>query len=103
VRADHDELVTSQAGDDVMGAHARADALAGQHQELVADGVSQAAVDLLEAVEVDEQQGQAVPGPGALRERLLEVADQGGPVGQPGQGVLQGLPAQRLVQRAQLS
>ena len=85
----HDELVTSQAGDHVFGAQAGADALAGQHKQFVADGVTQADIDLLEAVQVDEQDGQALPDSGARRERLLEVPHQGGPVGEPGQRVLQ--------------
>ena len=103
VGAHHDELVTSQTGDHVFRAQARADALAGQHEELVADCVSQTVVDLLEAVQVDEQDGQALSGAGARRERLVEVPDQGGPVGQPGQRVLQCLSAQHLVQRAHLA
>ena len=55
IGADHDELVASQTGDHVMGAHASADALAGQHEELVAHCVSQAVIDLFEAIKVYEQ------------------------------------------------
>jgi hypothetical protein len=77
--------------------------LAGQHEELVADRVSQTVVDLFEAVQVYEQNGQPRPGAGAVREGLVEVPDQGGPVGQSGQSVLQSLSAQLLMQRAHLA
>jgi len=103
VGAYHDELVASQTGDHVLRAQAREDALAGQHEELVPDGVSQTVVDLLEAVQVDEQDGEALPHECARRERVVEVPDQGGPVGEPGQCVQQRLSAQHFVHTAHLA
>ena len=51
----HGELVAAQAGDDVALAQARAEALGDLLQQHVAGLVPEGVVDVLEAVEVDEQ------------------------------------------------
>ena len=57
---EHDELVAAEAGDGVVGAGGAAEPLGHRLQEQVADGVAEAVVDVLEAVEVEEEDG-AVP------------------------------------------
>ena len=51
----HAELVAAQAGDDVAGAHRRAQPRADAAQQLVADVVAERVVELLELVEVDHR------------------------------------------------
>ena len=50
--------------------------------------VPECVVHLLEAVEVDEEQRDAVVRPVAGSEQLAEPAAEQHPVGQPGQGVM---------------
>ena len=50
----HHELVAAEAGDDVGAAHGVAQPVGHHAQELVAAGMAQRIVDLLELVEVDE-------------------------------------------------
>ena len=52
------ELVATESGDGVGGPHARAQTLGDRAQELVAGRVTEAVVDVLEPVEVDEQHGE---------------------------------------------
>ena len=58
----HDEFVAAHADDDVRGPHRRAHALGDFLQQLVADLVAARVVDVLEAVEVEEQHREHVPG-----------------------------------------
>ena len=57
----HHELVAADAADGVRLAHAAADARGDFLQQLVADGVAEGVVDLLEPVEVDVEQRQPLP------------------------------------------
>ncbi|HEV2843962.1 MAG TPA: hypothetical protein VG477_03880, partial [Thermoanaerobaculia bacterium] len=60
-------------------------------EQSVAGRVPEAVVDHLEAVQVAEEDGD--PGPGMPRrggQGQLQVVDEQGPVGQPGQGVMGG-------------
>ena len=50
---DHDELVAAEPHAEVGGAAGLAHALRGHHQHIVAGGVAERVVDLLEAVEVE--------------------------------------------------
>ena len=88
VLADDDELVATEAGDQVSGAHRGAQP--GRHldEQLVAGGVAEGVVDDLEVVEVEEEAGQAA---GAGPEALGHVLGQQRAVGQPGQRVVVGL------------
>jgi hypothetical protein len=57
----HDELVSAEPGDDAAGADAGFQAAAGLTQQFVAVVVPEGVVDLLEAVEVDEDQPGVLP------------------------------------------
>ena len=84
---DGDELVAAEAGEEFALAELIAHAF-GQHlQHMVADGVAMEVVDLLEAVEVDGEQGD----PGADRQRgegAVEAFEEGGAVGKAGEAVV---------------
>ena len=56
---DHDELVAAEPHAEVGGAAGFAHALGGDHQHVVAGGMAERVVDLLEAVEVDLHDGHA--------------------------------------------
>jgi hypothetical protein len=71
----------------VAVAHAAAQAARHFHQQLVAGGVSERVVDVLEAVQVDQQQRGVVPQAAGLLQRALGAPDQLAPVGQARQRV----------------
>ena len=84
---DHHELVAAQARQQVgLAQRARQ---RGRHalQELVADAMAERVVDVLEAVEVDEQHADAMAAALGLRDRLRQALVQQQPVGQAGQRV----------------
>ena len=87
---DDHELVAAEPGQEVgvaqRGGERRAHAL----QELVADPVAERVVDVLEAVEVDEQHADAAAAALRLRDRLREPLVQQQAVGQSGQRVARG-------------
>ena len=88
------ELVAAEAGEQVPGAGEGAQPVGGQPQQLVAGGVPEGVVDLLELVDVEQQQRDRVV-VGELTQRLVALAEQGRPVRQPGE-----LVVHRLVRRA---
>ena len=89
-----DELVAAEARRGVGGADARGEPGGGLAQQLVARGVPEGVVDVLEHVEVDEQDGRpGLPALGA-RERMLEPIDEQQPVRKTRERVVE-----RLVQR----
>ena len=63
------ELVTTEARDGVLRAEGRQQTLATWLQQLVAGGVAEGVVHVLEAVEVEEEQREAAAGAFRLRER----------------------------------
>ena len=74
----HDrELVAAHAGDDVAGTHAAAQAAATVDEELVADVVTEVVVDVLEAVEVEEEHPDRVFGPAAPAQRAPALRGSG--------------------------
>jgi hypothetical protein len=85
----HAELVAAEAGRGVGRAQAALEAPGRGHQQLVAGGVAEAVVDVLEVVQVDEQHGQ-VARPGAGQGVLDPLGEQGA-VGQAGQPVVERL------------
>ena len=102
VSEDDRELVPTEPGDVVVFAADRAQARARLAYQIVAGLVAVEIVDLLEAVEVDEQQAHpaavgADPGEGAV-----DPLPESHPVQQPGQSVMAGLVAQLVDQLAVL-
>ena len=99
LRQQHDELVAAVPADRVGFAHHRRQPLGRQAQHLVADGVAEVVVDLLEAVEIEEQ--QADPGRAALRpgDRALQPVEHQDPCRRAGELVVLGRAGQ-LVEAA---
>ena len=95
---DDPELVAAEPGDGVAGSQARREPLADRDQQAVADGVADALVDDLEAVEVEHDHGD---GSGVVRadarERVGDAVRQQLAVRQPGRRVVEGaaLPRRR--------
>ena len=89
-RDEHGELVAAEPGERVAAPQRGAEALGDLDQQRVAVVVAERVVDLLEAVEVDQQhRGRVV-----AAQRALGAAVQERAVGQAGEGVVQGLVAQ---------
>ena len=84
---DHHELVAAEAGEQVGLAQRGGERPRHVLQQLVADAVAQRVVDVLEAVEVDEQHADAPPRPARLRDRLRQSLVQQQAVRQAGQRV----------------
>jgi len=80
--AENDEPVAGQAVHLVFGPHAGPDPLGRLTEDHVADRVAGGVVDHLEAIEVDEQQGG-----GATGVHRRQTVQEGGPVGEAGEGV----------------
>ena len=85
---DHGELVAAQAGHGVAFAHAAAQPLGGHAQQGVAQRVAQGVVDGLEAVQVDEVDGQLITVASAAGQGVGEVLLEEDAVGQLGQRVV---------------
>jgi hypothetical protein len=91
------ELVATQPGSGVALAQHGADALGRLAQQRVAGRVPERVVDGLEVVEVEEQHAVAAGAPGA-RHGVAEPVAEEGPVGQAGEGVVEGLMGQLLLE-----
>ena len=96
------ELVAAQPRDGVPFAHALAEPLRDAAQQLVARGVAEAVVDLLEAIEVDEDEPHALAVAVSLRERDLEAVLEEPPVREPGERVPVSEGVEALLERARL-
>jgi hypothetical protein len=77
---DHDELVAAEPDAQVGGAAGVPHALGGQHQHEVAGRVAERVVDLLEAVEVELQDGQPLAAPVRALDQRVEMVGQEGAV-----------------------
>jgi hypothetical protein len=95
---EHGELVAAEARDRVGAARGVEQAPRHQRQQVVAGGVAQRVVDVLEVVEVDEQHGRRLPRLGA-RQGAVDAGPQPRPVGEPGERVLERLPRQLGLER----
>ena len=84
------EFVAAQAGYGILLAQAGAQALADFHQQPVAHFVAPGVVQCLEVVDVHKQHGRVVPRAGAAGHHLLQAVRQQAPVGQAGEGVIEG-------------
>jgi hypothetical protein len=82
------ELVAAEPRQQVALAQRAEQALADVPQQLVAHGVAQRVVDALEAVEVEEQHGQALLVARRVAEHAPQVLEEGVAVGEPGQRVV---------------
>ncbi len=87
---DHHELVAAEAPDGVVVAQHRLQPRADLSQDLVAGVMAEAVVDLLEAVDVDEQRGRADAQAPCTREHLLGTVEHERSIGKVGQGIVQG-------------
>jgi hypothetical protein len=84
------------ARDRVDLADARANARGGLAQDVVARGVAEGIVHLLEAVEVDEQQRDAIAAAIDAQDRVLEPRGERVAIRQPGERIVDGSLAQLL-------
>ena len=91
VGADDDELVAAEAGDGVGPAPGLGQPVGQFPQGQVADAVAVEVVDGLEAVQVDEEDGQGAVVPATGGQGLVDPVVEQGPVGQSGEGVVEGL------------
>ncbi len=80
----HGELVTAEPGNGVDLPHGAGQPAADEHEQVVPHVVAEGVVDLLEAVEVEQQQGGSRP---VLLERLGGALREALAVGQPGERV----------------
>ena len=99
VGAEHQELVTADAHDGVPGPYGCPKSVGHLHEELIADVVPVGVVDVLEAIEIDEQHAGVAEGvwrPFTESWPPVELL----PVRQPGERVEVGQLTNRLPQRA---
>ena len=86
------ELVAAQAGHGVVDAKAADEPRGEADQEPVSREVAQAVVHELETVEVEEEHGEAVlVPPAAVRHGLTQTVEEQRPVGQSGEGIVEGV------------
>ncbi len=78
-----DELIPAEARDHILVANRRLQASRDLHEQLVADVVAQGVVDVLEAVQVDQQDGQGLARLQRCVQHVLELGAQAEPVLQP--------------------
>src|SRR5215218_4151765 len=89
-RDEHGELVAAEPGHDVAVRQPGPEPDTDLPEDEVAAGVPEGVVDLLEAVQVDEQNGEAAVGPEGGG-RLAHPVGEQRPVGKPGERVVEGL------------
>ncbi len=82
VLLEHDELVAAEAGDEILGPQHLAQTIGDGAQQLVAAGVTERVVDLLELIEVDEEQRGEPLGVMRIRQQPLDLVVEADPVGQ---------------------
>ena len=92
------ELVPAESGRGVVAAQARAEPARDLDEQLVAGCVTEAVVDRLEVVDIEEEQRQV--GPVALRanERVLDAVGEQRAVRQTGEGVVERLVGEPLLE-----
>src|SRR5207302_9777460 len=92
------ELVAAEAPHQVLGPYARAQTLGHLDKKVVADLVPEAVVDQLEAVQVEEQDGDGDPPAPHPGQAPPQAVVEGGAVGQGGQVVVVGVVGQLLLE-----
>ncbi len=98
---DHGELVAPHSGRDAAAADHRLEAVRNLLEQLVPGAVAERVVDGLEAVEVDDQQGEAAKS-GRLLDGGREPLLQHVPVGKSGERVVIGAVAELVLQAREL-
>ena len=88
VLLEHDELVAAEAGDEILRTEHLAQAVCHRAQQLVAAGMAERVVDLLELVEVDEQQRRHLLGAALAGQQAADLVAEIDPVRQRGQFVV---------------
>ena len=103
VRAEQHELVAAEAGEQVAGSQRVPQPLRDGHEQVVTRGVTEAVVDQLEVVEVDEEHGR-LPSAGVVVGGKMsgDALAEAGPVEQPGHHVVRGLVAETVAERLPL-
>ena len=91
------ELVAAEAADLAVVAHHRLQPVGDLAQQRVADRMAERVVDVLEAVEVDQEQPAALAAMGRVAQRLVERLAHHRPVGQAGQRIEAGEPRDFLL------
>ena len=94
VLAQHRELVAAQPRGRVARAQDARETRGDRAQELVAGGMPEGVVDRLEAIEVEEQDGDGRRMPAQPRQRLPEAVEEQRSIRQPRQVVVQNLVGQ---------
>ena len=102
VREADDELVAAQPRGGVLLAQAVGEALRDGGQQQVADRVAERVVDVLEAVEIEEQHGELAASAMRAGDRLPDAIREQRPVGQAGQRVVMRHVHDALVGKAPL-
>jgi hypothetical protein len=97
---EHGELVASETGGRVTGPQASTQPPGDGAEKLVARGVPHRVVHRLEVVEIDEQDCHRIAAPPL--QRVLDSIGEQRAVGQPGQGIMEGLLGQPVLEGAQL-
>ena len=96
------ELVAAETGSGVTRPQRTHQPSGHRHQELVAGAVPKTVIDQLEIVEVQEQDSQRRQGPSSASQGMFEAVPEQGPVGQPGERIVEGLVLERLLERLAL-
>ncbi len=89
-----DELVSAETPDRVLCAYRSRQPRPDRGQELIADAVAQGVVDAFEIVEVQEETCSRNATAASTRKHLLDAVEDQGPVGKPGEAVVQSLVTQ---------
>ena len=90
LRLHEHEFVATRPGQRVGGADRGGDPLCDSAQQLIADGVAQGVVDVLEAIEIEQQDRNHAALAAGAGQLLAEPIVQQGPVGQAGEPIVQG-------------
>ncbi len=92
------ELVAAQPRHGVAGAEKVLEPAGDAHQQLVADRVAEAVVDVLEAVEVEKEDREVGLGPPLqVGQSAGQTVQEEDPVGEPGQTVVEGVVLQLVL------
>ena len=97
------ELVAAEARGGVDAAHGAVEPPRDRDQHLVADRVPERVVDLLEVVEVEEEHRERAVVAAPAGQRLARGLDEHRAVGEPGDGVVEGLVRELGLERLALA